>query len=111
MASLEAQQPDSPTTVERVRLALSQPTRLAIPTPETWPDPAPRRFGFVTLLPPEPNGQIIKVMIPVGDLVTRAARSLSNAHHRRAERHARQRVERDLRNFLFEKASASASGR
>ena len=94
-ASVEAQQPNSLSSVERVRIALEraqQQPRLTTPIFPLWTTPAPKRFGMFTLLPPDRNGELIRVGVPVGDLVARATHAMSGARHRRAERKARERV-------------------
>jgi hypothetical protein len=101
-ASAEAQQPNPPTSIERVWLGLQRPQQqpgLNIPTLPSWMDPGPRRLGILTLLPPQANGGLIRVAVPVGDLAARAARAVSSARHRRAERRASERVQRALQNF------------
>jgi hypothetical protein len=42
---------------------------------------------------------MLKAALPVGELATRAARAISNAHRRRAERNARVDVVRALQDF------------
>ena len=100
--SVRAQQPDSIVSLERVRLALErsqqQPT-LTSPTLQPWMAPAPIRLGILTLLPPQTDGQLIRVAVPIGDLATRAAHAVSSAQHRRAERKAGERVQRALQDF------------
>jgi hypothetical protein len=53
-----------------------------------------------TLVRPEANGEVIRVAIPVGELVSRAARAISDANHRRAERRADERVRKEFAQFL-----------
>jgi hypothetical protein len=100
VSSVSAQQPNSAASVDRVRLALErlqeQPTTLTIPTLQPWTTPAPRRLGILTLIPPQTDGQLIRVGVPIGDLAARAARAVSSARHRRAERKASERVQRAL---------------
>ena len=60
-----------------------------------------------TLVPPNTNGELIRISIPVGELVSRAARAISDANHRRAERKADERVRKDLEQFI----AAAANGR
>lgn len=99
--SVSAQQPDSVSSLSRVRLALEraqQQPMLTTPL-QPWTAPAPRRLGMLTLLPPQRDGQLIRVAVPVGDLVVRAGHAISRAQHRRAERKAGERVQRALRNF------------
>jgi hypothetical protein len=58
--------------------------------------PNPTRLGFLTLVPPDTNGEMVKVVVPVGDLISRAARGVSSTRRRRAERQIRERVSREL---------------
>jgi hypothetical protein len=101
VASVGAQQPTSPASVERVRLALerSQQPKLANPTLPPWTTPVPTRLGVLTLVPPDIHGEMVKVIVPVGDLVMRAARAVSSAQHQRAETKAREEVQRALQDF------------
>ena len=99
--SVTAQQPDSVTSLDRVRLLLEraqqQPT---LTTPlQPWTTPVPRRLGILTLLPPQRDGQLIRVGVPIGDFATRAAHAVSSGRYRRAERKAGERVQRALHDF------------
>lgn len=76
--------------------APAHPLTLTIPE---WSEPGPRRFGPLTLLPPDARGEAIKVMMPVGEIAARAAHAVSNARYRRAERKAREAVRRELDAF------------
>ena len=92
-----AQQPASPVSLEAIRAALqrSAPSvllRSAVPPPDVHPT----RLGVLTLAPPDRNGEMVKVAIPIGELTTRAIRAVTNAQHRRAERSAERRVLEDL---------------
>jgi hypothetical protein len=103
MSSVHAQQPASPVSVEAVHAALqqSQQQQLALISPQfpPWVPPGPTRLGILTFAPPETSGQFVSVMVPVGELATRAAHAVSNAQHRRAERKAHEEVQRSLENF------------
>ena len=89
-------------SVEKLRIAIPlqrpQPSIL-IPAVPQWINPRPTRFGFLTFIPPKTRGEMVKVAIPVGALVTRATRSVSCAQHRRAEQKSRERVLRELEAF------------
>ena len=82
------------------------PPKLIIRAEDLFPPQRPPRLGMFTLVPPEANGEVVRVSIPIGELVSSAARAISDANHRRAERKADARVRKDLDRFL-----ASASGR
>jgi hypothetical protein len=81
--------------------------RLIIRADELFPVISRPRLGVLTLVPPQMDGEVIRVGIPVGELISRAARSISDANHRRAERRADERVRQDLEQFL----AAAANGR
>ena len=53
-----------------------------------------------TLVRPQTNGEIVRLAVPVGDLISRAAQAYADANHRRAERKADERVRKDLGKFL-----------
>jgi hypothetical protein len=73
---------------------------LIIRAEELFPLTPPNRLGMFALVRPETNGEVIRVAIPVGELVSRAARAVSDANHRRAERKADERVRQDLERFI-----------
>ena len=103
VGSVQAQQTDSSASNERLRLALQklpiQPT-LSIPQ---WSPPDSRRLGILTLMPPDRPGEIVRVSLPVGALVTRGVRAWSSGRHGRAERKAQENVQRILRDFPAQK--------
>jgi len=95
-----AQRSASPVSLDAIRAALQRSApplviRSAVPPPEVHST----RLGVLTLMPPDTNGEIVKVAIPVGELTTRAIRAVARAQHRRAERAAERRVLEDLRAF------------
>ena len=87
--------------------ALPTPPKLIIRTEDLFPLTRPARLGMFTLVPPETNGEVIRVSIPVGELVSTAARAISDANHRRAARKADERVRKDVEQFI----AAAANGR
>jgi hypothetical protein len=102
VTSVGAQQANSPASVERVRLALEtlqQQPGLISPTLPPWTAPAPTRLGILTIVPPQKNGEIVRLIVPVGDLVARAVHAVSSAQYRRAEKKAHQEVLRTLQSF------------
>jgi hypothetical protein len=84
---------------QRAKTNLTNQPQLAVPAFLPWIQPTVKRLGFLTLVPPEPYGQIIKVSIPVGELAMRGAHTVSGAHHRRADRQAEEHVQRAIRDF------------
>ena len=102
VAPIAAQDAKAPASMERLRQALqSSPSRLALPnasppwttTDGTW------RLGILTLAAPKTNGEFVSVVVPVGELATRAVRVLAAAQRRRAELRARTEVVRALQTF------------
>ena len=89
-----AQQPESPPSLQRVRASLQNPPIQSKLSTPLWAEPGPARIGILTLVAPQKRGEIVRVSLPVGDLVTRAVRGVSAAQHRRAERQARAEVQR-----------------
>jgi hypothetical protein len=93
--SLAGQQPPSSAlSLERVRLAWQSQAEIQI-APE--PD---RKLGFLTLVPPISTGEVIRVRVPIGELVSRAGHAISSARRNRAKRAARNEVTRLLAEFL-----------
>lgn len=85
-------------TLEKFDLALARTPALRM---ELGPDPpAPRTFGVFTLVPPHGRGEMIRVSVPIGALVSRAARSVAAANRRRHEADARREVQDDLARLL-----------
>jgi hypothetical protein len=84
--------------IERISLALDQSAVGAL----GWTAPAsdaPKTIGIFTLLPPTGRGEILRVSVPIGDLVSRAIRSAASANRRRHESAARREVEAELESF------------
>jgi hypothetical protein len=52
-----------------------------------------------TVVPPNTNGEVVRVAIPVGELMSRAARAISDTHRRRVERKIDERIARELRQL------------
>jgi hypothetical protein len=103
-ASAGAQQSDPPVSVESFRVALQKPRppSMFIPADPPWVAPSATRLGILTFVPPDLNGQMVKVVFPIGELTSRAARALSAARRRRAERKAHDEVLRELRELLVQ---------
>jgi len=117
VASVIAQQPEagvspSLTSVERIRAALQAQQPIArdvvgLVAP-TQPDgvslegllehPVIFRLGVLTFVTPS-AGLFVDIRVPIGDLVTHAARSVAAAQHRRAESSAHAEVVKTLVEF------------
>ncbi|MFN8061872.1 MAG: hypothetical protein U0Q12_22125 [Vicinamibacterales bacterium] len=95
-----AQERETPERMGVLRRAIdSWRSPLVGPTSPPWVDPKPWLAGFVTLLPPDTPGEFIKVVVPVGALVSHAIHRVGDANRRRAERAVRDDVLRELREF------------
>src|SRR5262245_42243245 len=81
-ASLAAQESDR--SLERISISLQQPPPLVrnVTPDETA---APKRLGIFTLIPATGRGEIVRVSIPIGELVTRPFKAAAAAHRRRQE--------------------------
>jgi hypothetical protein len=96
----EAQQVPTPASVESLRAALQKSPQSSLTIPAfPWVAPRSTRLGIFTLVPPRGRGEMVRVMVPIGDLVSRATHGVSNARRHRAERHAREEVTQALRDF------------
>ena len=85
-------------SLKRIAFALQQPHSLirGIDPVETA---EPRTFGIFTFVRPELPGEFVRVSVPIGELVSRAVRGISELKQRRQEEAARRRVEADLKWF------------
>jgi hypothetical protein len=93
-APLLAQERDR--SFERISLALQQPLPIVPRVIDVQPAIS-KKVGFVTLVPATKPGEIIRVSIPIGELVMRAFRNVAAANQRRQEEAARREVEEALR--------------
>ena len=99
-AAQQPASPASPVSLDAIRAALQRSApSVVIGSAVPPPDVHPTRFGVLTLVPPDRNGEMVKVAIPIGALTTRTIRAVTSAQHRRAERAAERRVLEDLRAF------------
>jgi hypothetical protein len=95
-ARLPAQAQDR--SFERIALAVQQPSPLVLSAPTIESD-LPRRIGPFALVPPALRGEVVRVSVPVGDLVTRAVHAVTVANRRRQELAARRKVAVAVRSF------------
>jgi hypothetical protein len=79
---------------------LQAQTKLVIKAEDLFPLTRPTRLGLFTVVPPRMNGEVVRVSVPVGELISKAVRAISDANHRRAERQADERVRNDLARFI-----------
>ena len=89
---------ERPLSLERIDLALQQPF-LIVPGTAPVDGAAPTKLGIFTFVQPVRRGEMVRVSIPIGELVTRAFRSVGAVNQRRQEAAARRRVEAALSEF------------
>ena len=95
-ASVGAQERDR--ALERISLALQQPLP-AVRGIDAVDSVAPKKFGIFTLVPAQGPGEIVRISVPIGELVSRAFKSVAAAARRRQEAAARRMVDADLKWF------------
>jgi hypothetical protein len=95
-APLLAQERDR--SLERIGLALQQPAPIATSSVFLEPQP-PRRLGIFTLVQPTGRGEIVRVSVPIGEVVSRAFKGVAAANQRRREAAARRKVAAALEWF------------
>ena len=84
--------------LERISLALQQPSPV-VSTLAPLEIDAPKQLGIFTLVPPRLRGEMVRVSVPVGDLVMQVFDGIAAANRRRQEVAARRRVEAALERF------------
>jgi hypothetical protein len=85
-------------SLERIAFALQQPHTM-IRSMDPIETAGPRTFGIFTFVRPELPGEFVRISVPIGELVSRAFKGISEAKQRRQEETARRRVEADLKWF------------
>ena len=82
---------------------LNQPVSIV---PSAVPSDAdlPKKLGIFTLVPPTRPGEMVRVSVPIGALVSRAFKGVAAAHQRRQEVAARQELEAALKWFVKQQA-------
>ena len=89
-------------SIERIFLALQQPAPV-VRSPDRVAGSGPETFGIFTLVTPEGPGAIIRVSVPIGELVSRAFKGAAAARYRRQEAAARREVAEVVRRFEGQK--------
>ena len=100
-APLLAQERDR--SLERISLALHQP-RPIMPSVVPFQGDLPKKLRIVTLVPATGPGEIVRVSVPIGELVSRAFKGVAAANQRRQEVAARRQVEAALTWFAKQQA-------
>jgi hypothetical protein len=98
------------TEPRRMNVTPPTPPKLIIRREDLFPLTRPARLGMLTLLPAQTRGEVVRVSLPIGELVSRGARTISDANRRHAERKADERVRKDLERFVAA-ATATPDGR
>ena len=101
-APLLAQERDR--SLERISLALQQPLPI-LRRLDPVESAAPRTVGILTLVPPTGRGEMVRVSVPIGELVSRAFKGAAAANRRRQEAAARRKVEAALEWFKEQQPS------
>ena len=86
-------------SVERVSAALQRQSQLGSSV-FNWTEPPPRKLGIVALVPSAEPGEVVRLRLPIGELVSKAAHGISAANQRRRETAARHEVQKVLSAFL-----------
>lgn len=112
-SSMPAQERDRHS--ERIRIALQQPPPIAGGVALQQPAPivggavipdtptAPFKLGIFSLVQPTLPGEMVRVSLPIGALVSRAFKGVAAARQRRQEANARREVEAALTAFAEER--------
>jgi len=101
-APLLGQEPDR--SLERIRVGLAAPLPL-IRSIDPIESTLPKSLGIFTLVEPQLRGEMVRVSVPIGELVMRAVRSVTTGHYRRREAAARRRVAADIKAFEEQQSS------
>ena len=85
-------------SLERIGIALERPLPIVVAVDQA--DSAlPKTLGIFTFVPPTRPGEMVRVSVPIGKLVSRAFKGVVAAHQRRREIAARQEVNAALTWF------------
>lgn len=95
-APMVAQERDR--SLERINLAVQQPLPIERGVGQVE-STLPKTFGIFTLVQPTRPGEMVRVSIPLGELVSRAFKGVAAANHRRQEAAARRKVLAELKWF------------
>src|SRR5688572_8308767 len=94
-----AQQAESMASLQHLSIGLHNPPTPSILSTPVIGEPRRTKVGIFTFIPPSHRGEMVRVSLPVGDLVVRGVRGFNAMQHRRAERRAREEVQRVLREY------------
>ena len=89
---------DGDRSLQRISIALHQPP-LIVRGVAPFESASPKKLGIFTFVPPTAPGELVRVSIPIGELVSRAFKGVAAANQRRRESAARRQVEAALEWF------------
>jgi hypothetical protein len=92
------------TKAKSINPAVPTQQKLIIRSEDLFPLTKPTRLGVFTLVPPQTNGEVIRLSIPVGEFATRAAHAISEARRHHSERKVDERIAHELRVFNLHRA-------
>jgi hypothetical protein len=96
MCSTPAHAQESSRSLERISIALQQPSSFVI-APPPLERGFPKKLGPFTLVQPTLPGEVFRLSIPVGELVVKAVTGVTKAHRRRQEAAIRRRIDAELK--------------
>ena len=91
-------------SVQRISTALQRQSQIGSSVP-TWTEPPSRKLGIFTLVPPAEAGEMVRLRLPIGEMVSTAAQRVSAANQKRRETSARQEVQKALTAFFAQQKS------
>ena len=86
-------------SLERISITLQQPAPIVGGTALPDTSTAPIKFGIFSFVQPTLPGEMVRVSLPIGELVSRAFKGVAAARQRRQEAAARREVEAALKAF------------
>ena len=86
-------------SVARISAALQRQSQLGS-SALTWTEPPPKKLGILTLVSPTEPGEMVRLRLPIGELLSKAAHGVSAANQRRRETSARHEVQKALSAFI-----------
>jgi hypothetical protein len=92
-------------SLERITVALQKPLPI-VRGVDPVESAVPKTLGIFTLVPPELQGEMVRISVPIGELVSRAFRGVAVAKQRRQEAASRRRVDADLKWFADQQHSS-----
>jgi hypothetical protein len=96
-ALLRAQENDR--AVGRISAALQRQSQLGSSAP-AWTEPPAKKLGIFTLVFPTEPGEIVRLRLPIGEMIARAAQGVSAANQKRREASAHSEVQKALTAFI-----------